>query len=511
MVAMLIGGLLVALVMALPVSAGPKPCPQLTKSGGGDTLGSSGPGILNPCPGGLVWLTYFGSAQNEYGHKVGVDAIGNIYVGAFTTGGLPTTAGAYDTSFNGGSDVWVGKFDRNLTTLIWGTYLGGPGTDSPYGMAVDTNGDVYLSGKAGGGFPATSGAYDTSHNGGDDGFVARIDPTGAFLLYSSYLGGSEIDYSYGGLVLESPGIVYVTGLTYSTDFPTTPGAFDTSFNGDPAAGGDAFVSKLSLQGAGAADLVYSTFLGGTAPGDDAGRGIAVQGGYAYVVGETKSSDFPTTPDAFDQTFGGGPGADGFLVKIDHLGGGLVYATFLGGTGSDTVWDVAVDGAGLAHVTGSTDSTGFPTTLGAWDRTRSGTDAFVTKFNAVGSGLAYSTFLGGKSLDSGRGIRIAADGSAFISGYTQSSNFPVTADAYDATYNGGQDAFLTRLSAAGSGLVYSTVLGGSGEETNYGAIAIDANERVHLSGRTQSSNFPTSSGAYDTTYNGGWDGFIAALD
>jgi hypothetical protein len=257
------------------------------------------------------------------------------------------------------------------------------------------------------------------------------------------------------------------------------------------------------------NMSYSTFLGGGAT--DFGFSITVDGsGRAYVTGGTYSVGFPTTSGIFDPTHNGSE--DVFVTKLNAAGSGLLYSTFLGGSSDDSGYDIKVDGAGNAFVTGLTASTAFPTTSGAYDTTHNGLfDAFVTKLNAAGSALLYSTFIGGDSFEEGNGIAIDNSGNAFVTGRTNSTNYPTTAGAYNTTYNGGVDVFVTKLNAAGSALVYSTFIGGSDTERGQ-AITIDSAGNVYVTGYTESTNYPTTAGAYNTTYNGGYyDVFVTKLN
>src|SRR5439155_1567846 len=273
------------------------------------------------------------------------------------------------------------------------------------------------------------------------------------------------------------------------------------------AGNDVFVTKLNPDGS--APLVYSTFLGGSH--DEEARGIAVDGtGSAFVTGETLSTDFPTTPGAFDTTHNSA--GDVFVTRLDAAGSALAYSTFVGV--SCCAYGIAVDGTGSTYVTGATDGADFPTTPGAFDTTfNGGADAFVTKLNAAGSALVYSTFLGSPltcsprachGVDYGTGIAVDGTGSAYVIGYTDGADFPTTPGALDTTFNGGiSDVFVTKLNAAGSALVYSTFLGGSGEEQSTG-IAVDG------TGFTRSTAFPTTLGAFDTGANGSYDVFVLKI-
>jgi hypothetical protein len=273
-------------------------------------------------------------------------------------------------------------------------------------------------------------------------------------------------------------------------------------------------------------LDYSTFLGGTGSNSDSGLGIAVREGNAYVTGVTSSTDFPTTPGAFDTTFnfGGGGVPDAFVTKLNASGSELVYSTFLGGTdlgagtgmAQDAGTGIAVDGSGSAYVTGETQSADFPTTPDAFDTTFDGGGAFVTKLNASGSELVYSTFLEGA-----QGSDIAVrDGSAYVTGITASADYPTTSGAFDTTFNGGNsDAFVTKLNASGSELVYSTFLGGSGgmlKRDEGRGIAVDGGGSAYVTGLTQSADYPTTPGAFDTTFIGGptgsnFDAFVTKLN
>ena len=230
-------------------------------------------------------------------------------------------------------------------------------------------------------------------------------------------------------------------------------------------------------------------------------GIAVDtSGNAYVTGYTCSSDFPTTAGAFQTTFGGGL-TDAFVTELNPTGSGLVYSTYLGGSGYDDGFGIAVDASGNAYVTGFTDSTDFPTTAGAFQTTFGGFgDAFVTELNPTGSGLVYSTYLGGSDDDEGYGIAVDTSGNAYVTGYTHSSDFPTTAGAFQTTYGGDRDAFVTKLNPTGSGLVYSTYLGGSDCDFGVG-IAVDTSGNAYVTGITFSSDFPTTAGAFQTTLGG----------
>ena len=408
------------------------------------------PLVIDP---GLAYSTYLGATGNEGGFGIAVDGAGNAYVTGFTSSGeFPTTAGAFDASLGGEQDAFVTKLGPAGTALLYSTFLGGSGSDTGRGIAVDALGNAYVTGNTtSSDFPTTVGAFDTSLGGARDGFVTKLGPSGTALLYSTYLGGSGGIFgstleSGEGIAVDGAGNAYVTGFTQSFNFPTTPGAFDTSGNvSEFFVIADAFVTKLGPTGS--APLLYSTFLGGSG-GFDEGYAIAVDGaGNAYVTGYTQSADFPTTPGAFDTTLDGVQ--DAFVTGLVPTGGApLLYSTYLGGAGGDGGFGIAVAGTGNAYVTGSTTSTDFPTTADAFDMSLDGGgDAFVTKLDPSGA-MPYSTYLGGSSGDGGAGIAIDGAGNAYVTGSTNSGDFPTTPGAFDQTLGGGSsDAFVTKLSTA----------------------------------------------------------------
>jgi hypothetical protein len=382
--------------------------------------------------------------------------------------------------------------------LAYSTYLGGTGYDAGNAIAVDAAGNAYVTGQTfTADFPTTSGAFQTTY-GGSDAFITKINPSGNALVYSTYLKSADGT----GIAVDAAGNAYVTGDVGSLGFPVTPGAFQT-----PQWGYDTFITKLNATGSA---LVYSSRFGGSF--DDFGRAIAVDAaGNAYITGWTvtraPAGDFPTV-NAFQPNYGGGNN-DAFVTKMNASGTALVYSTYLGGGAILNATDdwgegIAVDSAGSAYVTGFTYSPDFPVTPGAYDRTRFGLDAFITKFTPDGSALVYSTFLGGNGRDQGQAIAVDASGNAYVTGLTESQDspftpendgFPVTPGAFQTT--GSFDAFVTKLNPQGSGLVYSTYLGGGANASGAGGngvdrgwgIAVDAGGNAYITGDTQSPDFP----------------------
>ncbi|HEY3119151.1 MAG TPA: SBBP repeat-containing protein, partial [Vicinamibacteria bacterium] len=469
---------------------------------------ASKPLVIDPT---LAYSTYLGGSAWDSADAITVDAAGNAYVTGHTSStDFPATSGAFSAHANGNGvgDVFVAKLNPAGNALVYATYLGGSGIDEGLGIAVDASGSAYVTGRAGANFPTTAGAYQPAYgtppagSGGDgDAFVAKLDPTGANLVYSTYLAGTDLDEAYG-IAVDAAGNAYVTGRTYSSGFPTTSGAFQTILGGLS----DVFVTKLESSGS---SLGYSTFLGGS--GFDWGFGIALDAaGNAYVAGRT-SSDFPLANPL--QPNPGGLG-DGFIAKLNAAGSTLIYSTFLGGSRYDEVDAIAVDGSGQAYVTGWTMSTDFPATGGAFRTSNAsaataGTDAFVTKVDAAGSSLVYSTYLGGSGTDSGSAIAVDASGRAHVTGRSESTDFPMV-DPLQPVSDTYGDGFLAKFNPAGSALVQSTGLGGDGSESGSG-IAVDASScNVYLAGETHSLVFPTTSGAFQTTAHGGGDAFVTKI-
>jgi hypothetical protein len=453
----------------------------------------------------LVWSTFLGKSDADEGFGIAVDGSGNVYVTGFVGSvDFPTTAGAFDTTYNGGClDAFVAKFNPTGSALAYATFLGGDGPDQGYGIAVDGSGGTYVTGRTMSvDFPTTAGVFDTTHNGNYDIFLVKLNPQGSHLSYATYLGGS--DYEQGkSIAVDGSGHAYLTGWTRSIDFPTTGGAFRTS-HCNPAEE-DAFVAKFDPAGR---DLVYATFLGGS--GEDWGRDIAVcDSGNAYVAGLTYSEDFSITAKAFDTTYNGN--RDAFVVKLNPAGSALDYATFLGGGHQDWSQGIAVDGAGNAYLIGVTFSADFPTTAGAFDTTHNGlNDVFVAQINPIGNALTYATFLGGSDGERGTGIAVDHAGSIYLTGWTRSIDFPTVTGAFDTSHNGRSDVFVVKLNPTENFLAYATFLGGDSNDVAHG-IAVDDSGFAYLTGWTESGDFPTTAGVFDTTYNGSEDAFVTKLD
>lgn len=401
---------------------------------------------LNSSGTGLAYSTYLGGSGGDRGLGIAVDDAGLAYVtGSTGSVDFPITPGAFQPVLRGSPDGFVTKLESDGSALVYSSYLGGNGVDQGHDIAIDDACEAFVTGQTDSrvNFPTTPDAFDTTLNGIVSAFITKVNATGTALVYSTYL-GSGGETSGTGIAVDEHGNAYVTGANlgpFSDDFPTTPNAFDTTFNGGFFSMSDAFVTKLNETGTA---LVYSTFLGGGR--DDFGEDIAVDRyGRAYVVGRTDSTDFPTSPRAFQTALGGF--SDAFVTALNKAGSALVYSTYLGGSRGDLGFGIAVSGKGAASVTGRTHSTDFPTTANAIQPAASGgiSDAFVTRLHPTGRRLIHSTYLGGSGEDTGNSIDVDGYGRSYIVGVTDSADFPTTPGAFHTTFNGGfRDAFVTRI-------------------------------------------------------------------
>jgi hypothetical protein len=456
------------------------------------------PLIIDPT---LVYSTYLGGSASDEDGGIAVDSSGNAYIAGCTqSSDFPTTAGAFQTTYGGGEDIFVTEINPTGSGLVYSTYIGGSAGDEGKAIAVDTSGNAYVTGMTfSDDFPTTPGAFQptTPYFHSYHAFVTALNPTGAG-LYSTYLGGDYLDFA-AGIAVDTSGHAYVIGTTGSTDFPTTVGAFQRTYGGGNY---DAFLTVFNSTGTG---LIYSTYLGGS--GYEEGEGIAVDtSGHAYITGITDSSDFATTAGALQTTYIS-LYANVFVAEFNPTGSDLVFSTYLGAGTYAEGKCIALDTSGNAYVSGLAES-GFPVTAGAFQTTFSGGcyDAFITELNPTGSGLLYSTYLGGIDLDQVRGIAVDTSGNAYVSGFTRSSDFPITEGAFQ-TILGGEDAFVTEINPSGTGLVYSTFLGGSSSDQGFG-MAVDTSGNFYVTGFAQSSDFPTTAGAFQTTIGGPVSAFVA---
>ncbi|MBZ5544498.1 MAG: SBBP repeat-containing protein [Acidobacteriia bacterium] len=487
------------------------------------------PLVIDPV---LSYSTYLGGSGLDYGAGIAVDRARSAYVTGYTNSrdfplGQPVQGAPGGGRCGSGldtyacSDAFVVKLDATGTRLVYATYFGGSGEDYGAAIAVDAAGGAYITGYTNSTNLATVRAFQPGHGGGVcgtppntfpcfDAFVAKLDREGSSLVYSTYLGGSADDYGQG-IAVDTGGNAIVSGFTASSDFPLARAVQD-QFGGGSY---DAFVTKLRAAGTA---LVYSTYLGGS--GDDFGARTAVDtGGNAYATGSTNSPDFPTSH-ALQPAYAGGtcgalsstfPCFDAYVAKLNPQGA-FAYSTYLGGSGGDYGYGIAVDSSGSAYLTGQTTSVDFPVTWHAFQTSGGGTstDAFVTKLRPDGAAAAYSTYLGGEGAEAGLDIAVDSAHSAYVTGYTYGSGFPLV-EPVQKMSGGFFDAFLAKVdAAAGMGLEFSTYLGGSGNEKAHG-VAVDNRGSAYLVGETFSTDFPVTPSALERAYGGGsYDAFVAKL-
>ncbi len=473
------------------------------------------PLVIDP----LIASTFIGASGADDGTDIALDSSGNVYITGSTNDvavDFPTTVGAYDTTQSGGTDVFVSKFNSNLTTLSASTFIGGSSSDTGYSIALDSSGNVYITGSTNDGitdYPTTIGAYNQTHSGIIDVFVSKFNSNLTTLSASTLIGGSGNDYGYG-ITVDSNSTIYITGETNAAtnNFPTTVGAYNTTHNsaiGTP----DVFVSKFNSD---LTSLNASTFIGGN--GGDAGEGISLDGsGNVYITGHTDSSTtlYPTTGGAYDTTQNGS--TDVFVSKFNSNLTTLSASTFIGGGSVDWGYDITLDSTDNVYVTGYTDDhpTVFPITVGAYDTTHNGSyDVFVSKFNGNLTSLFASTLIGGSGFDYGYGITRDNSGNVYVTGRTADSatDFPTTVGAYNQTHSGSDDVFVSKFNSNLTTLSASTLIGGSGQD--YGnSITRDSSGNIYVTGiaTLATINLPTTVGAYDTTHNGSNDVFVSNLD
>ncbi len=466
-------------------------------------------------PVNFKWSTFIGGTTlNQYIYDIAVDAAGYVYGTGYAGSTFPITTGVFLTTGGNYADIFVFKMNPAGNTLVYSTFVGGNNVDYGNGIVVNSAGEAFVTGQTwsvNGTYPVTAGAYDVTPSGSIDGLAFKLNAVGNALLYSTFLGGNGLDYGYG-IAVNPADEVYITGSTWYNavaNFPTTAGAFQATHGGSL----DGFVCKLNSTGS---SLIYSTLIGGTGA-DDSNEIDINSNGEAFITGYSASSNFPTTSGVFDTSYnGGGNGNDVIVVKLNASGSALIYSTYVGGAmHTDQGYGISVNSSDEAFVTGFTQSGDFPVTVGAYDTNLNGgtgglayLDAFALKLNNTGSTLIYSTYIGGADSEIGYDIDVNALNEAFIGGTTKSSDFPATSCAYDNSANGITDLFLCKLSSTGN-LTYASYFGGVDEDYTGGQSQLGivlygtCGETAYMCGTSHSPNFPTTTGAYQTTkLNGG---------
>lgn len=419
----------------------------------------------------IVYSTYLGGKNEDTATGIAVDNFGNAYVtGATISPDFPVGPFSINTLCGGDgkcgsswntlgllvTNGFITKLNAAGTAILYSGFIGEYENVSGQGVAVDSNFNAYVTGSVTANgvptvtivppatppppFPITGSAFEPAFGGGNfNAYVMKIDATGSTILYSSYLGGVIEDIGYG-IAVDGNANAYVTGLTYSPNFPTVAALQPAN-----AGAGDAFVAKVNTNGRGAGSLIFSTFLGGA--GLDQGNGIALDSaGNAYVAGVTNSAAFGFTPAGVQPTYKGQ--GDAFVAKLTTTGA-LTYFTYLGGTKADAATGIAVDSLGNAYVTGSTVSTDFPTSGSVFQSAYGGgnADSFVAKLDPAGATLLYSSFLGGSNTELATGIAVDTDGSAYVTGQTCSQDFPLS-NPVQLVPGGNCDAYVSKISILG---------------------------------------------------------------
>ena len=445
------------------------------------------------------YASFIGGSENDVGQSIAIDSDGSIYVAGSTD-----SSDFLDLDINGLTDCFVLKYDSTETELIYATIIGGTSKDELISICVDFEGNVYGTGRTTSNDFPTVNAFNYTNSGAGDCFVFKLNPNGDDLIYSTFVGGTENDFA-SDIAIDSQGCAYVTGSTFCRngrdyDFPSV-NPFDDTWNGE----NDAFVFKLNSNGD---SLEYSTIIGGAA--GDWLDSIAVDSqGNAVVTGNAESENWPMV-NSYDPVWSSSlPNLpDVVLFKLNYSGNGLLWSTYIGGNGSDYGRSVTLDSSDNIYLVGATSSLDFPlknsiqsTFNGGWS------DCFILKMSSDGQSIIYSSYLGGTEHDEARDIVFDDSGCAYITGYSNSLDFPITNTTNSKT-KGDYDFLVIKLNAVGNSSILSTYLGGSEDDRAY-SIAVDNDDAIYITGRTCSLDFPTFQ-ASDPSYNGGEEDCILVI-
>ena len=424
-----------------------------------------------------------------------MDREGYVYTsGSTSSADFPTSLGCYDNTYES-SEVFLTKFDKKGDRFLFSTYIGGGDGDHARDIVLDDSGNIYLSGNTDSSdFPTTDGAFQEGHQGYTDVFALKMNNKGDDLLYSTYI-GTYSDRTYeqeggGNIDIDDKGYVYVAGLTGNPDFPFTSGAYSTQTYGEM----DFFLMKLNKT---FDSIIFCTSVGGSR-NDYISYVKVLDDGSVIVAGETFSPDFPTTTGAYDRSHNGD--FDAIVVRFSKTGSDLLDSTYIGGSENDYAYGFDIDENGNCLITGKTESSGYPITSNAFDRSISGDDAFITVLNSTFSKLDYSTFLGGADVEIGRAI-IHLNGSEVLAGgYTRSGDFTIKESWFNDTFKGGSEAFLVKVNVSNGTLLMSTLLGGSGGESIYDLCQDSNKDYLTISGTTSSKDFPLTKNNVDNVFD-----------
>jgi hypothetical protein len=455
---------------------------------------STRPLIIDPV---LAYATYIGGISEDRGVAVAIDHHGNAYLTGSTASLNFPTQDPQQPASGGGFDAFIAKFTADGSALEYSTYFGGSGPDRGFGIAVDENGSAYACGQTGSANMPTFNALQPTYGGGvSDAFVIKLDPTGAQLLFSTFLGGSSDERALD-CRLDASRALYIAGTTGSADFPTAA-AVQPTFGGIR----DAFLAKMDSAGS---TLLFSTYLGGSGAENICALAVDLAG-RAAIVGKTASLNFPVA-NAVQPTFGGGIG-DVFVSRFDETGSSFIYSTYLGGSDDDQGFSAAVTRSGEVIAGGNSASTNYPL-VNPLQSTMAGVrDLVITKLDRRGR-IVFSTYLGGAANENAFGLGVDPSGNVYFAGFTASPNFPLS-NPLQSTIRGPMDAIFGTISARGDALIFSTYFGGSGVD-EAGFLAVDPVGNAYISGWTSSADFPATPGAFQTSFAGPlFDAFLVKL-
>ena len=460
---------------------------------------TSVPLIIDPILAYSSYLGGSGSENNRLLADIAVDKAGNTYVTGSTDSIDFPLANPLQPGWHG-TDAFVTMIDPTGSGLVYSTYIGGSGLERGFDIAVDQSGSVYITGRTQSPDFPTANAFQNFYGGGEDAFVVKLSPDGSELLYSTFLGGASIDFGCG-IAVDGAGNAYVAASVDSANLPTTPGTVQPHFGGGLT---DVLVAKLDPSGA---NLVFMTYLGGSGIecGDSPLKIASDSEGNAYVATATASSDLPLKNPLKSKLSGQ---ADIFVAKLNPSGTDLVYSTYIGGGGFDIVGDLAADREGNLFLAGSTGSADFPVLNPVQSGFGGGSaDGFALRINAAGSSLVYSTYMGGSGLEEVHGLAIDSAGCAYVTGFTSSQNLALK-NPLQVALQGFRDAFVAKLAPSGSEYLYSTYLGGNNQDYGLG-VAVDPAGDAYVIGYTNSTDFPTIN-AFQGTLGGQTDAFVTKI-
>ncbi len=476
----------------------------------------------------LIFSTYLGGDLADTAAAIATDSVGNVYITGTTQSILFPAAHAEShgmdvdeynhgmdvDEYNHGMDVFVAKFNSSGSTLeyvLWFNAINAIDVDEGYGITVDNSGSAYVTGHTrSADFCTLFGdvpGYDKTHNGDSDAFLLKVKPDGSGLDYCTFLGGDDWDIGRT-ITLDTNNNAIVSGATWSTDFPITNDAIQSTNAGQR----DIFIARLDASGT---ELSYASYWGGTGQEETRGMALGTNGNLA-LTGWSNSADLPTNPDSFAPDYGGE--FDGFLLQLTPDLDEIDFATYLGGSGEDRATAVVLDNHNTVTVSGYTLSSDFPISPSAYQTNLAGDwDSFVLRLGAdaraehgrSGRSLIYSTYLGGSEVDESLGLTVDTNGIATIIGTTDSIDFPTTPHAFSPSLSGDQDVFMAQISPGGNQLLYGSFLGGEEKDGGTAVTQTTPNSFI-LTGSTRSPDFPTTPGAYDTRINGDYDIFVTQL-